>query len=96
MTAPGATIVIHLPTHRETALKLQGPGRDIEQAYDRNIGGYVDYLREEAGRAGFRVETDQRAYGPVFSIDERDHERKKAAHAWFETLPDIWNWMPQA
>jgi len=93
---PAATIVIHLPTHRDTALKLQGPGRDIEAAYDRNIGAYVGYLQQEAQRAGFSVATDQRAYGPVFSIDELGHEQKKAAHAWFETLPDIWNWMPQA
>lgn len=35
-------------------------------------------------------------FGPVFSIDESSHADKLAAHAWLESQPDIWNWMPSA
>lgn len=90
------TIVFHLPVHRQTALKLADPGVTARQAYDRNIGGYIEFLRGEGQRAGFGVASDQRDDGPAFSIDEDDHRQKKAAHDWLETQPDIWNWMPRA
>lgn len=89
-----AIITFHLPTHRETALKLQGKSADSEATYDRCIGGYLAFLRAEGAKQGFRVQSDQRYYGPVFSLQGRDHEEDKAAHGWLEIQPDIWNWMP--
>lgn len=94
MTA--ATIVLHLPTHRATALTLQPREPDAAHAYDRNIAGYLAFLREEASHAGYAVSTDQQDFGPVFSIEERGHAQKREARAWLETVPDIWNWMPSA
>lgn len=89
-----ATITIHLPSHRRKSLKLQEPHPDAAEAYDANIGAYIRYLQDEAQRAGFTVDTDQRDLDQVYSIDEDDHESKKAAHDWLHSLPDIWNWIP--
>ncbi|PPE73182.1 hypothetical protein C3942_15300 [Solimonas fluminis] len=91
-----ATIVLHLPAHRATALKLQPQEPEAARAYDRNIAGYLEFLKDEAQRAGYAVAADQKDFGPVFSIEEDDHASKRAAHAWLGNLPDIWNWMPAA
>jgi hypothetical protein len=91
-----ATIVLHLPVHRATALKLQPREPDAARAYDRNIAGYIDFLQAEAQRAGYAVSTDQDDFGPVFSIEEDSHDSKLDAHGWLETQPDIWNWLPSA
>lgn len=87
-------LVIHLPTHREHALQSEGNTREAVQAYDANIGAYIEFLRGEGRRAGFDVSTDQRALAAVFSIDETTHDEKKLAHAWLEKQPSIWDWLP--
>lgn len=88
------TITIHLPAHRRAALKIERQARAAVDAYDANIGAYLDFLREGAHASGYELRTDRRDDGPVFSIDETDHAAKKAAHAWLEAQPDIWNWSP--
>lgn len=88
------TITLHLPSYRERALQLQTDAREAAEAYDGNIGAYVEFLKGEATPAGFVVATDTRDDGPAFSITEADHEQKKAAHEWLETQPDLWNWIP--
>lgn len=88
-----AVITIHLPRHRHAALALQGETREAAEAYDANIGRYVDFLRDEARDAGYRILTDQRELDPVFTIDEQSHDDKKAARAWLEREPDIWEWL---
>lgn len=90
------TIVVHLPAHRATVLKLQPQEADAAAAYDQNIGGYIQFLKHEAQRAGHALIADQQDFGPVFSIDESSHANKLAAHTWLESQPDIWNWMPSA
>lgn len=89
-------IAIHLPAHRERALQIESRSREAERAYDHNIGGYIEFLREQARLAGFDLDTDPLASGAVFSIHELNHAQKKAAHDWLEQQPDIWNWMPSA
>ncbi|MDM4772219.1 hypothetical protein [Solimonas sp. SE-A11] len=90
------TIVVHLPAHRAMALKLQPQEPDAAAAYDQNIVGYMQFLKDQAQRAGHAVTADQQDFGPIFSIDESSHADKLAAHAWLESQPDIWNWMPSA
>lgn len=89
-----AIITFHLPTHRDTALKLQGRTTESEATYDRCIGDYLAFLRAEGEKIGYRVQSDQRSYGPVFSLEGRGDNEDKGAQAWLETQPDIWNWMP--
>lgn len=89
-----ANIIIHLPSHRRTALKIESETREAQDAYDSNIGDYVRFLQAEADKAGFVVSTDQSDVDAVFSIEESDHAQKKAAHDWLETQPDLWNWIP--
>ena len=95
---PAATIVLHLPSYRRRALELTGERerRAAEQAYDANIGGYVDFLQQQARAAGFAVSTDQDDRDAAFSINERSRDDKKAAHDWLQSQPDIWNWMPSS
>lgn len=88
------TIVIHLPSHRRRALQIERNTAEAEQAYDAQIGGYVEFLRHEARHAGYRIETDQRDDGPPFGIVEDDGVQKREAHHWLDRQPDIWNWMP--
>lgn len=87
------TITIHLPSHRRKSLKVQEASIDAVAAYDGNIGAYIRYLQDEADRAGFRIETDQRELDQVYTIHENGRD-KKAAHDWLHTLPDLWNWIP--
>lgn len=89
-----ATIVLHLPAHRRTALRIERDTQQAEEAYDANIGAYIEYLQAEGRKQGFAVKTDQQDTEAVFQIDERDHAGKKAAYDWLNTLPDIWNWIP--
>jgi hypothetical protein len=91
-----AIITFHLPTHREVALKMQIDKREAELAYDRAIGDYMRFLEEEGRKAGFRIQTDQRDFGPVYGIEGRDHDEEKAAHDWLDSQPDIWNWLPSS
>ena len=96
MSKPRATIVINLPAHRRRALELVNEGLVAEQAYDKSIGGYIDFLRQQADDVGYIVQTSQDDQQAVFRLDETSHQDKKAAHDWLESLPDIWNWMPSA
>lgn len=96
MSGPRTTIVINLPAHRQRALELVNEGLVAEQAYDKNIGGYIEFLRQQAEGEGYVVQTSQDDQQPVFRLDEISHDDKKAAHDWLESLPDIWNWMPSA
>ena len=89
-----AVITMHLPSHKRQALRMQTDKRWAELAYDKNIAQYIAYLREQGETQGFRVESDERDWDTVLSIDERSHDDKKAAYDWLQTLPDIWNWMP--
>ena len=93
---PRALITIHLPTHRRTALKIERDMPEAAIAYDGQIGAYIDFLRREAERVNLHVDTDERDWGPIFSIAETDHAAKKAAHDWLNTQPDFWNWIPSA
>ncbi|MGH8446806.1 MAG: hypothetical protein ACREVL_16160 [Solimonas sp.] len=93
---PRAIITIHLPSHRRTTLKIEHDTREAQAAYDRQISAYIEFLKGEAQAAAFRVEADERDWGPVFSIDETNHDAKKAAHDWLNTQPDFWNWIPSA
>ncbi|WP_028008912.1 hypothetical protein [Solimonas flava] len=93
---PRAQIIVHLPSHRRTALKIEGDTREAEETYDGQIGAYLEFLKREALAAGFQIETDERDWGPIFTIDELDHDAKKAAHDWLNTQPDFWNWLPSA
>jgi hypothetical protein len=89
-----ATITIHLPTHKRESLKAYGDSwRLIDEVYDANVGHYVDFLRRQGRERGFRVRTDQKDVDPVFTIEERDRQQKKAAHEWLEGLPDLWEWI---
>lgn len=89
-----ATITIHLPTHKRESLKAYGDNwRAIDEAYEGNIGHYVDFLRRQGRELGFQVRTDQKDVDPVFTIDERDRQQKKAAHDWLERVPDLWEWI---
>jgi hypothetical protein len=88
-----ATIIFHLPTHRRAALQTQGDSPTARAAYDGNIGGYVAFLQEQGREAGFRIQTDNKDLDPVYTIDERGHEDKKAARAWLDEQPDIWEWI---
>ncbi len=87
-------ITFHIPSHRRRALELQGASLEAEQTYDANIGDYVRFLQAEAAKAGYAVASDKHDIDAVFTIDELDHQQKKAAHAWLETQPDLWNWIP--
>lgn len=89
-----ATIVIHLPAHRQKALQIERDTRDAREAYDRHIGAYIDFLRTGADAAGYALTTDGRSDVAAYSIAEDDHRSKQAAHDWLATQPDIWNWMP--
>ncbi len=89
-----ATIIIHLPGHRERALQLQTDLFEAEPAYDANIGAYLKFLKDEAAQAGYTLETDNSPLDAAYSIDAQDHDRKKAAHDWLATQPDLWNWIP--
>ncbi len=91
---PRTTIKIHLPAYRRRALELQTDAREAADAYDVNIGRYIEYLKVAAAAAGLEVTTDTHDDGPTYAIEEEDHARKKAAHDWLETIPDIWNWIP--
>ena len=91
-----AIITIHLPSHRRTTLKIEHDSHEAASAYDGQIHAYIQFLKSEAQAVGFRVEADERDWGPVFSIDETDHASKKAAHDWLNTQPDFWNWIPSA
>jgi hypothetical protein len=90
-----ATITIHLPTHRRDSLERYGAGDvvTVSQAYDQHIGDYVDFLKRQGRRDGFRVVTDQHDLDPVYTIDESDRTQKKAAHDWLAGLPDLWEWI---
>ncbi|NGY04714.1 hypothetical protein [Solimonas terrae] len=93
---PQTIITVHLPSHRRTTLKIEHDSAEASQAYDAQIGGYLAFLRTEGRKAGFSVESDERDWGPIFSIAETDHAAKKAAHDWLNTQPDFWNWIPSA
>ncbi|HVT36426.1 MAG TPA: hypothetical protein VHE37_12640 [Nevskiaceae bacterium] len=87
-------IIVHLPAHRRAALNIE---RDLDapRTYDRYIGEYIEFLRKEGIHAGFDLTTDERDDDKgIFTIDEMNHEAKRKAHAWLETQPDIWNWIP--
>jgi hypothetical protein len=89
-----AVITMHLPAHKRQALRMQTDKRWAELAYDEQIPEYIRYLQREAQPRGFRIQTDDRDWDVVLSVDERSHDDKKAAYEWLQTLPDIWNWMP--
>lgn len=89
-----ANITFHMPVHRETAIKLQTEPREAEAAYDRYIGEYMAFLSAEAAKADLVVNADQQDFGVLFSIDASSHDTKQQAHAWLESQPDIWNWIP--
>lgn len=93
---PRAQIIIHLPSHRRTTLQIERDTREAAETYDGQIGAYLEFLKQEARGVGFEVETDERDWGPIFTIDEVDHDAKKAAHDWLNTQPDFWNWLPSA
>lgn len=65
----------------------------LDEVYDGNIGHYLEFLRRQGRERGFQVRTDQRDVDPVFTIEERDRQQKKAAHEWLEGLPDLWEWI---
>lgn len=87
-------ITVHLPAHRRAALHIERDTSDAAQAYDQYIGEYLQFLRDEAERAGYALGSDHQDNGGIFTIDEIDHAGKKAAHDWLHTQPDIWNWIP--
>jgi hypothetical protein len=89
-----ARIIIHLPVHRRATLEAY-PDHSATpaEAYDENIGRYVDFLRREGDRRGFEVRTDQRETEPVYTLEERGHEQKKKAHDWLQGVPDFWEWL---
>ena len=90
-------IVLHRPEHRRRTLSLQPTDRaQAERAYDRHVGDYLDFLRSSAQHAGFRLTSDERDWDTLFTIDETDHTDKQAAHAWLQTQPDFWTWLPRA
>jgi hypothetical protein len=89
-----ATITIHLPAYRQRALRLQSDPHEAEPVYDGNIGDYIRYLKDEATKAGYTLVTDESDQGHAYSMEAGDHDAKKAAHDWLDTLPDIWNWIP--
>ncbi len=87
------TITIHQKAYRERALTLQPDRHEAEAAYDENIHGYLDFLKAEAEKAGYALDTDHGATA-TYSIHAPDHDAKIRAHDWLATLPDIWNWIP--
>lgn len=92
-----AIVTVHLPTHRRHSLETYGEdARRVGEVYDENVGEYMRFLGRLARECGFDLRTDNKAVDPVFTIDERDHEAKKAAHRWLETVPDLWEWLSDA
>lgn len=89
-----AVITMHLPRHKEQALRMQTDQRWADMTYDHNVADYIRWLDEQAQVHGFRVQSDARDVDAVLTIDERSHDDKKAAYAWLQTQPDIWNWLP--
>jgi hypothetical protein len=89
-----ATITIHLPSHRSRALQLEQNTTEAVEAYDANIGDYLQFLKSEAAKQDYLLKTNSSDLPAVFAIEESDHAAKKAAHDWLETQPDIWNWIP--
>ncbi|WP_295683517.1 hypothetical protein [uncultured Nevskia sp.] len=87
------TITLHLNAYRERALSLQPERREAEEAYDANYRDYVNYLTDEAAKAGYALSTDH-GDSTAYSIHAPSHDTKQAAHDWLATLPDIWNWIP--
>lgn len=87
-------IILHTPEHRRRALSTERNTREAQEAYDRCIGDYFEFLRKEAAAQGWELRTDNRDMNALITIDEIDHDQKKVVHAWLLTLPDIWNWMP--
>jgi hypothetical protein len=89
-----ATITIHLPTHRRESIAAYGESpRQVGEVYDDHIHGYMEFVQRLGHESGFSVRTDHNDLDPVFTIDERDHEGKKAAHRWLQGLPDLWEWI---
>ena len=89
-----ATITIHLPTHRREAIRSYGESwRMLDAVYDGHIGHYVEFLRRQGRELGFEVRTDKRDLEPIYTIDERSREEKKAAREWLEKVPDLWEWL---
>lgn len=90
---PTATITIHLPSHRSRALQIEQNTPEAIEAYDANIGDYIQFLKDEAAKQGYAIKADTSDLDAVYAIDS-DHAGKKAAHDWLDTQPDIWNWIP--
>lgn len=89
-----AIITIHLPTHRRQSLAAYGEDpRRVGEVYDDHIGRYVAFLQEKARAEGFELRTDNKDLDPPYTIDERAHDDKKAAHAWLQGVPDLWEWI---
>jgi hypothetical protein len=88
------TVILHVPAHRRRALQIERDTAEAEQAYDEQIGAYVDFLRDEAEKAGYALVTDPRDADTPFGIEAPDGNAKRAVHDWLERQPDLWNWMP--
>ena len=89
-----ATITFHLPTHRRESIRAYGESwRMLDEVYDARIGHYMEFLRRQGRERGFDVRTDRNDVKPVYTIEERDHAQKKAAHEWLQGVPDLWEWL---
>lgn len=86
-------ITIHKPEHRRRTLASQQEALVAADAYDRQANAYFEFLGAQAGTNGLELRTDARDSAVLFTIDEPDHERKKAAHDWYESQPGFWDWL---
>ena len=93
-TAAKTIVTIHKPEHRRRSLAIERNTADAIDAYDHNVGAYFDFLGVQAGKQGFELRFDAAGGTIPFTIDETDHEQKKSAHAWMESQPNIWDWIP--
>jgi hypothetical protein len=89
-----AIITIHLPSHRSRALQIEQNTAEAVEAYDANIGDYIQFLKDQAAQQHYTLKTDSNEFDAVYAIGNTDHDGKKAAHDWLDTQPDIWNWIP--
>jgi hypothetical protein len=63
-------------------------------AYDSNIGQYIQFPQTEARKKGLTLRTDEQELKSTHSISALDHDAKTTTHDWLHQQPDLWNWIP--
>ena len=88
-------LVIHQPEHRRRSIAIETDPM-ASRTYDHNVAAYFDFLREEARKQGYEIDTDARDEADAMMSIDATGDDKRAIHDWFAQQPDIWNWLPAA